>query len=130
MDAPLTPSQVATAEARAAREGWLHRTLVAFDQFWNVAACRGLPDETISAHTRRVVDNPEAKHKLLAKVLNHMLDVVQPNHGALAEAGDLQRAETVETVENTSLNVEATAKPDLVTTDGASEEAKTTQLDP
>ena len=104
-ETPLTPEQIQQAEARAAREGWLHRTLVAFDQFWNVAACAGLPDETISAHTRRVVDDPEAKHKLLAKVLNHMLDVVQPDHGALAEAGDEQRAETVEKTEEGALGI-------------------------
>jgi len=102
-DTPLTPEQVAAAQARAAREGYLHRVLVAFDQFWNVAGTGGLPDETISAHTRRVVDDPNAKHKLLAKVLNHCLDLIQPDHGAKAEAGDLQRAETVTKVEGKAL---------------------------
>ena len=35
-------------EAQAAREGYVHRVLVAFDQFVNVIF-RGRPDETISA---------------------------------------------------------------------------------
>jgi len=102
-DAALTPEQIALQEARAGREGYIHRVLVAFDQFWNVAGTGGLPDETISAHTRRVVDDPNAKHKLLAKVLNHLLDDIQPNHGAKAEAGDLERAQTVEATETKAL---------------------------
>lgn len=103
MDAVLTPDQIAKQQAQAAREGYIHRVLVAFDQFWNVAGTDGLPDETISAHTRRVVDDPTAKHKLLAKVLNHLLDDIQPNHGAKAEAGDLERAQTVTKVEQQAL---------------------------
>jgi len=101
-DVPLTPEQIAEAEARASREGYIHRVLVGFDQFWNVVA-GGHPDETISARTRRTVDDPNAKHKLLAKVLNHVLDTIQPNHGAKAEAGDAVRAETVETIEQNAL---------------------------
>ena len=104
-DTLQTPVQVAQQEAQTTQEGYIHRVLVAFDQFWNVAATDGLPDETISAHDRRVVDDPTAKHKLLAKVLNHLLDDIQPNHGAKAEAGDLQRALTVAGVEEQALQV-------------------------
>lgn len=102
-DAVLTLPQITAQEAQAAREGYIHRVLVAFDQFWNVAGTGGLPDETISAHDRRVVDDPTAKHKLLAKVLNHLLDDIQPNHGAKAEAGDLERAQTVVATETKAL---------------------------
>lgn len=102
MDTPLTPQQVATQEAQAAREGYIHRVLVGFDQFWNVVA-GGKPDETISSRTRRVVDDPTAKHKLLAKVLNHVLDDIQPDHGAKAEAGDLERADSVAATETAAL---------------------------
>jgi len=102
-DQSLTPEQIAYYEARAAKEGYLHRVLVGFDQFWNVVA-GGNPDETISARTRRAVDNPEVKHKLLAKVLNHILDDVQPNHGARAEAGDAERASKVLGIEEKALD--------------------------
>jgi hypothetical protein len=111
MDTPLTAAQVATAEQRASKEGYIHSVLVAFDDFWNVAGSpvfyqqKGLVDETISAHTRRIVDDPTAKHKLLAKVLNHLLDVIQPDHGAKAEAGDAERAQAVAAVENKQLGV-------------------------
>lgn len=101
-DAILTPAQITTQEAQASREGYIHRVLVGFDQFWNVVA-GGKPDETISARTRRVVDDPTAKHKLLAKVLNHLLDDIQPNHGAKAEAGDLERAQAVVATEEKGL---------------------------
>ena len=103
-DISLTPQQIAFQEGRASREGYIHRVLVGFDQFWNVVL-DGKPDETISSRTRREVDDPTAKHKLLAKVLNHLLDDIQANHGAKAEAGDLERATVVESVEKESLEI-------------------------
>lgn len=51
MDNQLTSEQVAQAEANAAKDGYLHRDLVALDQDINVDA-GGLPDETISSRIR------------------------------------------------------------------------------
>jgi len=104
MDLPLTQSQIVAAAANAAREGKIHLILDSFDQFWNSITPGGLPDETISAHTRRVVDDPTAKHKLLAKVLNHLLDDVQADHGAKAEVGDATRATKVLRIEDAALS--------------------------
>src|SRR5579885_2150791 len=87
-DAQLTPAQLQDAETRAAHEGYIHRVLVGFDQFWNVVF-GGQPDETISSRVRRISDDSEAKDKLLAVGLNHALYLFHANHGALAEAGDL-----------------------------------------
>ena len=102
-DAQLTPAQLQDAETRAAHEGYIHRVLVGFDQFWNVVF-GGQPDETISSRVRRISDDSESKHKLLAVVLNHALNLFQANHGALAEAGDLERAQTVEATEKQALD--------------------------
>jgi hypothetical protein len=95
--AALTPAQLATAQARASKEGYVHRVLVAFDQFWNVAA-DGLPDETISARSER----DAIKGDFLGKLLTHGLDLIQADHGQKAAAGDLERATTVVTVETKS----------------------------
>lgn len=108
-DVPLTPEQVAQNEQQAATESVPHQALVSLDQFGNVVLSpllfqqKGLPDETISSHVRRIVDDPTAKHKLVASIINHLLDAIQPDHGARAEAGDLERAETVEKTEEKSL---------------------------
>lgn len=109
MDNQLTSEQVAQAEANAAKDGYLHRDLVALDQDINVDA-GGLPDETISSRVRRVSDahpnyrgwNPGV---WLAKALNAGLNLIQANHGAKAEAGDLQRANTVQQTEEKALEL-------------------------
>lgn len=88
---PLTPQQIAAEEQQAATEGKIHKILVAFDQFCNSFSPGAAPDETISSHVRRVVNDPTAKHKLLAKVINWGLNELQPEHGAMAESGDLDR---------------------------------------
>lgn len=98
MDTLLTPQQVAYQEARAAKEGWIHRTLVAFDQFWNVAT-DGLPDETISSRSER----DAMKGEFLGKLMTHGLDLIQADHGEKAEAGDLERSTTIAETESTAL---------------------------
>jgi hypothetical protein len=103
-DTPLTPTQIQSNAEQVDNEGYLRVVLVGFDQMWNTII-GGMPDETISAHVRRITDDPNAKHKLLAKVLNHMLNVIQPNHGARAEVGDLTRAENVLKTEQAALNI-------------------------
>lgn len=105
-DSPLTPAQVTQAEANAAKEGYLHRDLVALDQDVNVDT-GGMPDETISSRVRRISDahpkwawNPGV---WLAKALNACLNLIQSNHGAMAEAGDLERAQKVVAAEDGAL---------------------------
>lgn len=107
-DTPLTPEQEKQAEANAAKDGYLHRDAVALDDAVNVLADGNL-DETISARVRRVSDahkgwswNPGV---WLAKGLNAGLNLIQKNHGAKAEAGDLQRAKKIEEIEKKSLGV-------------------------
>lgn len=106
-DSPLTPEQIAQAQAQAGKEGYVHRDLVALDQDVNVDT-GGMPDETISSRVRRVTDahpgwswNPGV---WLAKTLNAGLNLIQGNHGAKAQAGDLERAEKVAAVESQALD--------------------------
>jgi hypothetical protein len=73
---------------------YLHDVLVAEDQAANVIA-GGLPDETISSRSQRAADRGNE----LGKVISGGLDLIQTDHGHLAEQGDLKRAEEVEKVE-------------------------------
>lgn len=101
-DAPLTPEQIAQQEARAAKEGYVRRLPVDLDIAIDEAA-DGPMDETISSRVRRISDahpkwglNPGV---WLAKALNAGLNLVQSNHGAKAEAGDLERAQNEVAIE-------------------------------
>lgn len=97
-ETPLTPSQIVKQEERAGKEGYLHRTLVALDQFANVVS-GGNPDETISARSARAA----ARGGAIGKFMCWWLDKIQPNHGEKAEAGDLERATKVEQIESKAL---------------------------
>ncbi len=97
--APLTPEEIVALGDRAEREGWLHRDLVALDQFANVLFFRGMPDETMSSHFQRLADN--GNH--FGKMMTAWLDVLQKRHGQKAQSGDLARAEKVKQVEKDSL---------------------------
>ncbi len=110
-NAPLTPGQIAFNQQQAAHEDYLRRVLVAFDEFSNVAT-GGLPDETISARAQRL----SAQGNEFAMLLTRALDELQPSHGRTAEAGDLQRAETVVAVEQAALGTTVTTT--TVTTPG------------
>lgn len=107
-DRPLTPGEVVFNENQARHEGYVHRVLVAFDIFCNVAFWFGLEDETISSHTRRINDNPYEHNRFarsVAKILNLFLDCIQENHGARAEAGDLERAIRIVDTERKALGL-------------------------
>ena len=97
---PLTQEELKYFEARALKEGWAHRDLVALDQALNVVFFRGLPDETMSAHFQRMAD---AGH-WFGKAMCAWLDVLQKRHGQKAQAGDLARAEKVEETETQYLH--------------------------
>lgn len=84
--------------AMAKSEGYIHRVLVALDMFGNVI-CGGDVDETISARSARAA----ARGDWLGRFMVWWLDKVQPNHGELAEEGDLGRAEIVAATEADAL---------------------------
>src|SRR5260370_22060790 len=69
-------SQVAIAEERASHEGWLHRSLVAFDIAFNVIVLRGAQDETISAHSWRA----QQEGKMWGKAMCCWLSGFHPSH--------------------------------------------------
>jgi hypothetical protein len=92
---------VAQQETQAASEGWAHRSLVAFDIFWNVFLFFGRPDETISAHAYRAA----LEGKLWGRLLNGALNLIQADHGAKAAAGDLERAQSIAQTEEKTLGV-------------------------
>jgi len=98
--APLTPEEVKVLEARAEKEGWVHRDLVALDQAMNVVFLKGLPDETMSSHFQRLADSGN----WFGKAMSAWLDVIQARHGQKAQAGDLARVEKVEDTEMQYLN--------------------------
>lgn len=86
---------VAKQEVQAANEGYLHRCLVAIDVCANVIVFKGRQGETISAHAYRAA----LQGKLWGRILNGALDLIQPNHGAKAAAGDLERATSIAATE-------------------------------
>jgi hypothetical protein len=98
-ETPLTPEQVAAAEANASHEGYLHRLLVGLDQFVNVAF-DGKLDETISSRSQQLAEqgNP------FGKFMCWWLGKLQKDHGQLAEAGDLARATAQMELEQRELN--------------------------
>ncbi len=85
------PSQSWTIESamnQAAKEGWLHRSLCAFDICVNVILIRGQQDETISTHSWRAAQ----EGKIWGKYMCWWLNLFQKDHGPQAAAGDLERA--------------------------------------
>jgi hypothetical protein len=94
---PLTPAQTAHQENQAAHEQYIHRLLVGFDQFINVVT-DGDPDETISSRAARAAE----KGKPWGVAMSKFLDVFQKDHGAKAQAADLERAQAVTALEDNS----------------------------
>lgn len=106
-DVPLTREQIQLYMSQASKEHQWHIALVSFDQFINTTFFWGHVDETISSHVRRVADDPQAKHALLDKFLNAILNVIQKDHGAKAQAGDLERAIKIVQTERKALGLPA-----------------------
>lgn len=94
---PLSPAQVAVQESQAAREGYVKRVLIGLDMFVNVIF-NGHPDETISSRASRAA----TEGKLWGKIMSSFLNLFESDHGAKAEAGDVQRASTVTYLEDQS----------------------------
>ena len=95
---PLTPQQTAEQEAQTAKEGILHRDLVAIDIAANVVVLKGQEDETISSHAARA----DEKGKRWGRWMSGFLNLFQADHGAKAQAGDVERAKTVAALEDQS----------------------------
>jgi hypothetical protein len=98
---PLTPEQIAAQEAKAAREGYIKRDLIALDMLGNVLS-GGHPDETISSRLARAAE----AHEVVGEIGSKILDVFQHNHGAKAQAGDVERAKVVIEIETHSPGLE------------------------
>lgn len=79
-------------------ERYIHANLVSLDMLGNTLAA-GKNDETISSRAQRAADtgNP------LGKILSKGLDMIQPDHGHKAMAGDIRRAQEVEKTEKDAL---------------------------
>ncbi len=101
---PLTPEQLKMQEEKAAKEGYLKRDAVAFDQLVNVLT-EGNPDETISSRMARWATEDGGIKKDIGVEVSKGLNLIQKDHGARAEAGDLERATTVEKIEEKSGNL-------------------------
>ncbi len=100
---PLTPQQTTKQMNKAAQERYVKRVLIGFDQFVNTVA-GGHPDETISARSARAA----TERKTWGIAMSSFLNLFQKDHGAKAVAGDLQRADTVEYLEQSSGDVNST----------------------
>lgn len=82
------------SRASDAMKQYFANVIVGLDQFANTLL-GGHPGETISARSGRAA----AEGKTWGKVLSAVLNKIQPNHTALAEQHDAQRADTVEYLE-------------------------------
>lgn len=98
-NAVLSPQQIEQQEHQTVKERYVHRVLVALDQFGNVIL-GGDPDETISSRSARATE----RGNWLGKFMCWWLDKIQPQHGEKAECGDLERAKIVEQIESRELN--------------------------
>jgi hypothetical protein len=100
-----TTADIQALMTKALAEGAPHSAAVEFDDLfevlggpvWGVLPKEdALPDVTISSHIREVANDPQAKNRLFAVIVNKALNVINPNHGlghgTGAMAGDLARA--------------------------------------
>ena len=100
---PLTTAQTAVQEAKAIHQSYIHRVLVAFDQFCNVVFFFGRNDETISAHASRAC----IEGKTWGKWMSAFLNIFQADHGVMAQAGDAERAQSILQTEEQSGGIDA-----------------------
>jgi hypothetical protein len=94
---PLTPEQIAAQEAQAGKNGYIKRNLIALDMEASVVM-DGNPDETISSRLARDAEKGMEIGILGSKIL----DVFEKDHGAKAQAGDVERAVIVIALETKS----------------------------
>lgn len=103
---PLDPQQTAVEEAQTAREGYVHRVLVAGDIFLNVL--RGGPEDvTISTSAGLAAEHGNRIGRILSALLNDF----QKDHGAKAAAGDAERAQAAQQIIDQAKVINQTEKP-------------------
>ena len=98
---PLTPSEVAVQETEVSKENFVMRDLVALDQFGNVLT-GGAMDETISSRLAIDATNGKGISEKVGEAGSKVLDIFQKDHGAKAQAGDLERATTEVSIEQST----------------------------
>lgn len=92
---PLTTAQTAVQENEAAHDNFIESDLIDID----VVASEltgGKQNITISARLADDAVNAHGISKEVGKIGSEFLDVFQPDHGAKAAAGDLERAQEAE----------------------------------
>lgn len=99
---PLSPTEVAAQEVVASKEGYVKRDLVAIDELANVLA-DGSPDETISSRMARWATEDHGIKRDIGIAVSYALNLAQKDHGAKAEASDLERAMAAEAIERKAL---------------------------
>lgn len=98
---PLNPQQTKIAEQKGAKEGYIHRGLVAFDDLVNVLL-DGNPDETISARMGRWAFDDHGLKRDIGTAVCSGLGEIQDNHDAEAVAADTERAKRLLQIEENS----------------------------
>jgi hypothetical protein len=94
----LLPGETQADFLDTVKEPWWKRVLIAGDQFLNVLLINGAPGETMSSHAGRA----EAAGHWWGKILSQFLNYIQLNHCAIAEGGDIERAQNVEALDESS----------------------------
>lgn len=89
---PLTPAQEAVQKSQAAHENFIMRDLVGLDVFASVLT-GGKPNITISTRLGEDAIDGHGISKVVGTLGSEALDVLQPDHGAKAAAGDEERSE-------------------------------------
>lgn len=106
---PLPPSEYQKELGKAKSEGYVHRSLVGFDDFVNVLL-DGSPDETISSRCARWDTEDTGLKKAIGSAVCRALNLVNKDHGAKAEAADLGRARQVVKIEEATPTVQEESK--------------------
>lgn len=96
---PLTPQQTAKQEANVAKHNLLQRDAIALDDLGDTVLLGGENDETMSATFARWAYSKKGLKGFIGRTMSRGLNLFQPDHGAKAVAGDLERAEAVAATE-------------------------------
>lgn len=106
---PLPPAQFQAEAQAASQESYLHKVLVSLDVLSNVVG-GGIPDETISSRMARWATENQGFREAFGLFACHALNMVEKDHGAIAEARDLARAQAVQKIEQETPTVQQEEK--------------------
>jgi hypothetical protein len=110
---PLTPAELSAEKAKANAESALHEDLVVIDQALG-KIIGGAPDITMSSDLAMMATEDTGIRKEIGVLGSKILDYMEPDHGAKAEAADIQRAEAA--VDVLKKAIETTTTTTTVTT--------------